>query len=183
MAPRKQKGATGGLTLAWFGYPHCGPFNQISINEAKGLDGVCQRHDLEYGRIGKRAYWQFNAADQRFIDEAHQISGPASTLVKNIFAIKKLLLPHDDKSLRLYEHQKLTRQRQLSAKALHEHNTRNRPTINDWMTSRRAGRAKWAKIAAIKKNVAAILAHLAPAANDDMWSSSGAICSQMSGDC
>ena len=44
---------------------HCGPFN--TIKEANSLvDAACKEHDLAYGKLGKKAYFRYNDADDIF---------------------------------------------------------------------------------------------------------------------
>ena len=87
--PSKRKytetGYRGGWTLP--GYPHCGPFNEVSDQPSTGLDEVCRQHDLEYGKLGSAAYFRYNKAHARFREQAADISRPATRLTSGIWAI------------------------------------------------------------------------------------------------
>ena len=94
--PSKRKysetGYRGGWTLP--GYPHCGPFNDVSDKPSSGLDEVCRQHDLEYGKLGSAAYFKYNDADAKFREQAAHISGPAARLTSGIWAVKQRITPH-----------------------------------------------------------------------------------------
>jgi len=94
--PSKRKytesGYRGGWTLP--GYPHCGPFNDVSDQPSTGLDEVCRQHDLEYGKRDSAAYFRYTKADAKFREQAADISGPAARLTSGIWAIKQRLTPY-----------------------------------------------------------------------------------------
>ena len=75
----------------YLGYPHCGPFNEVSDQPSSGLDEVCRQHDLEYGKLGSVAYFRNNEADAKFREQAADINGPAARLTSGIWAVKQRL--------------------------------------------------------------------------------------------
>lgn len=73
-------------------YHHCGPFN--SIKPASGpIDNVCRDHDLEYGKLGKQAYWKYNNADEQFIKDMEKYPGWRPALYSSYFKLKKKIAP------------------------------------------------------------------------------------------
>lgn len=53
------------------------------------VDAVCWRHDKAYGKIGTSAYWKYNKADEKFIDEMNEVGGFAATAYALPFKAKR----------------------------------------------------------------------------------------------
>lgn len=79
-----------GLTLP--GYNYLGPFNSLDNGEpTNASDQAAKEHDEEYGRMGARAYFLFNDADEKFIrNTGNDVGG---RLGRFAFQIKKKLAP------------------------------------------------------------------------------------------
>ena len=93
----------GGLTLFWWGYPHCGPFNLVAEKISEGLDEICRQHDMHYALLielyGKlKTYFYYNEADRCFVENAANITGPASWFTTNVWKVKERFLPKLDES-------------------------------------------------------------------------------------
>ena len=93
----------GGLTLSWWGLPHCGPFNSVAEMMSEGLDEVCRQHDMHYALLielyGKlKTYFYYNEADRCFVKNAANITGPASWFTTNVWKVKERFLPRLDES-------------------------------------------------------------------------------------
>lgn len=73
-------------------HPHCGPFNSVSKKKPKdAVDAACWKHDKAYGRIGKSAYWNYNYADEDFINDMDKQKGFAPYVYKTAFKVKRFL--------------------------------------------------------------------------------------------
>lgn len=49
-------------------HPHCGPFNSVArLRPKNAVDAACWSHDKSYGRLGKRAYFNWNSADEKML--------------------------------------------------------------------------------------------------------------------
>lgn len=77
-----------GLTLP--GYNNLGPFNEVNTPLTKS-DADALMHDIKYDKIGKRAYWTFNQADQDLIENLKDETDIGSKIAKNVFEVKKKL--------------------------------------------------------------------------------------------
>ncbi|GLE06871.1 hypothetical protein PINS_up016540 [Pythium insidiosum] len=79
-----------GLTLP--GYNYLGPFNSLDNGEPTNQsDAAARDHDREYGRIGKRAYFFYNEADEKFMrNTGNDIGGKIG---RAVFSIKKKIAP------------------------------------------------------------------------------------------
>lgn len=90
---KKQKG----FTLP--GYNNLGPFNDLNT-PLKKSDAAALKHDKEYAKLGKRAYWTFNQADEDFLEEIDDEKDIGAQIAKKVFRGKKKLaewniLPQD----------------------------------------------------------------------------------------
>lgn len=81
---KKQKG----LTLP--GYNNLGPFNDLNT-PLKKSDADALMHDLEYGKIGNRAYWTFTQSDEDLIEALKDEKDYGAIIAKNVFKTKKKL--------------------------------------------------------------------------------------------
>lgn len=86
-----------GLTLP--GYNNLGPFNELNT-PLKKSDAAALLHDIEYGKLGKKAYWTFNQADEDFLKEIENEKDIGASIAKKVFGVKKKLaewnlLPQD----------------------------------------------------------------------------------------
>jgi hypothetical protein len=81
---KKQKG----LTLP--GYNNLGPFNDLNT-PLKKSDADALMHDVEYGKIGNRAYWTFTQADENLIEALKDEKDYGAIIAKNVFKTKKKL--------------------------------------------------------------------------------------------
>jgi hypothetical protein len=77
-----------GLTLP--GYNNLGPFNEINTPLSES-DANALLHDIEYTKLGKRAYWTFNQADQDFIEATENAPDYGAKLGNAYFKTKKKL--------------------------------------------------------------------------------------------
>lgn len=53
-------------------HPHCGPFNDVNeYKSSNAIDEACRQHDIEYGKLGAKAYFRFSDADQQLLDRLY----------------------------------------------------------------------------------------------------------------
>lgn len=73
--------------------PHCGPFNPVSpLPSNNPIDEACRVHDLGYSRLGKRAYVEWNEADDEFLDRMNARPEKRAKLYGLAFKAKRMLL-------------------------------------------------------------------------------------------
>lgn len=71
-------------------HPHCGPFNSVSKKRPRdAVDAACWEHDRAYGKAGPGAYFSFNGADRKFIDDMDRLPGFAPRLYAGAFRLKR----------------------------------------------------------------------------------------------
>lgn len=76
------------LNYALTGTEHGGPFNAVAPNKPSGyLDSVYWQHDKDYGKLGPKAYFTFNYADQDLLDRTKGVSGAG--LARGYFNLKR----------------------------------------------------------------------------------------------
>lgn len=81
-----------GLTLP--GYNYCGPFNSLDNGPpTNGADAACKEHDEAYNKLGKRAYFYYNDADEELLKKLKTESGFGSRIGSAFFNAKKLIAP------------------------------------------------------------------------------------------
>lgn len=85
---RSYKRPKTGLTLP--GYNNLGPFNELNTPLSKS-DADALMHDIEYEKLGKRAYWTFNQADEDLIEKLKDETDIGAKIAKNVFETKKKL--------------------------------------------------------------------------------------------
>jgi hypothetical protein len=73
---------------------YCGP-GPLTVSANKKVNEACRRHDSGYGEIGRRAYFQYNKADQEFLDTLSKIhnKGVTGRIAQVFFTAKKYLTP------------------------------------------------------------------------------------------
>lgn len=72
---------------------HCGPFN--TMKGASGpVDNICRDHDMEYEKIGPKAYLMFNKADEKFVKRMSKQKGWLPKVYAGVFKLKKHVTPH-----------------------------------------------------------------------------------------
>lgn len=74
-------------------YHHCGPFNSVLSKGSNAVDSACRRHDIDYGRIGSKAYFYYNKADSRFIKDMSKEKGFRPWFYGSVFKAKRLFAP------------------------------------------------------------------------------------------
>jgi len=75
-------------------HPHCGPFNKVNKRKSSDpVDEACRQHDIAYGEIGPSAYWNYNNADETFVQQMSGQSGLPARLYENVFRLKKEIFP------------------------------------------------------------------------------------------
>lgn len=85
--------------LGWVppGYNYLGPGNTDFSKEPTNLsDQAARDHDLEYNKLiqqGHNPYWNFNQADQDFIDRTNQATDWGGKVGNFVFKTKKLIAP------------------------------------------------------------------------------------------
>lgn len=84
---------TGYLNKFFTGTWHCGPGNSVKKGSNSALDSACRSHDIQYGRLGSRAYVQYNSADEDLLKRTKDLKGFAPSLVRGYFRFKKALFP------------------------------------------------------------------------------------------
>lgn len=74
------------------GYNYLGPgtsdFSRKPINQ---LDEAAREHDISYGDIGTSAYYTYNPADEKFLEDIKDIDTFASRIGEAVFTVKKKL--------------------------------------------------------------------------------------------
>lgn len=75
-------------------HPHCGPFNSVDKFPPKNkVDRICWKHDKAYGRMGSSAYYNYNEADELFIQRMDRQPGLVPAAYSSVFKSKRLLFP------------------------------------------------------------------------------------------
>lgn len=75
-------------------YHHCGPGNQVAKYRSRSkTDEACRQHDIAYGKIGRKAYFYHNAADDRFIRKMEARGTHRSRFYANVFKLKRAIAP------------------------------------------------------------------------------------------
>lgn len=81
-----------GLTFP--GYRYLGPFNDLNSGEPiNELDEAAMRHDYEYARLGTRAYYYWNSADEKFLEDIKEIDSTEAYVARQFFEEKAKLFP------------------------------------------------------------------------------------------
>lgn len=70
------------------GTEHGGPFNNVDPDPRTGRDGIFQRHDQAYGKIGDQAYTKYNPSDKTLLSEASW-AHPGNIGAKTFFTAKR----------------------------------------------------------------------------------------------
>lgn len=100
--PKRNKG----LTLP--GYNYLGPFNDVDDTPPTNkTDAAARKHDIEYSKLGKRAYYTYSKADEDFLNEIKDHKGVGPTIARKVFQAKKRLstwgvLPTDMRATKGY---------------------------------------------------------------------------------
>lgn len=81
------------------GYKYLGPFNDLERGEPTNEnDKAAKKHDEEYTKLGKRAYYEYNEADETFLKELKPNDIPTH-VARALFKVKKAIAPkHKRKS-------------------------------------------------------------------------------------
>jgi len=95
-------------------HPHCGPFNDIDDEEPENkVDAACWKHDKVYSKLGSKAYFEYNDADELGalnIDLALKSSKVRKTICSNTDAdcLPSILDNNDEPFLLSQDGQRLT---------------------------------------------------------------------------
>lgn len=74
-------------------YYHCGPFNKVLPRARSRVDSICRDHDIAYGKLGKKAYFYYNKADDEFVERMSKEPGLRPRLYSAVFQLKKAVAP------------------------------------------------------------------------------------------
>jgi hypothetical protein len=74
-------------------HPHCGPWHSyVSPTKPSGLvDSICWEHDVEYGKLGWKAYYQYSEADEKFIKRLEEVGGLPNLFYGTPFKVKGII--------------------------------------------------------------------------------------------
>ena len=73
------------------GYNYCGPFNKLNNGEPTNpTDAACKRHDEAYAELGNSAYFYFNEADEKLLEEIKDNTDYGARVAKRFFETKRL---------------------------------------------------------------------------------------------
>lgn len=88
-----------GRGLVPLGYKYLGPFNDLERGEPTNEnDKAAKKHDEQYTKLGTDAYWQYNEADEEFLQQLNPNDIPTN-IAKTIFQVKRAIAPkHKGKS-------------------------------------------------------------------------------------
>lgn len=84
-------------------YHHCGPGNFVYDEPSSNpIDEACRQHDIKYGQMGYKAYFQFNSADQEFINNLDALPESTSQIGRarfysKVFKLKKKIAASSSK--------------------------------------------------------------------------------------
>jgi hypothetical protein len=88
------------------GYNYCGPLNSLDNGPpTNSLDQKCQEHDFDYWDIeqdGTNPYFEFNLADEKFLEAIEGETGPTAELAKAYFKGKKYVSKHKSKKVNFH---------------------------------------------------------------------------------
>jgi hypothetical protein len=80
--------ASGGLAIG-----HTGPFNSLGKSNGRA-DKAAQLHDIGYGVLGSNAYFNYNEADEKYLNDLKDVNNLTSLIGKSYFNIKKVIAPN-----------------------------------------------------------------------------------------